>query len=141
VYFLGANPDVIEKAADHAKEAYPGLKIAGYHHGYFEEEEESVLAEIRETKPDIIFVGLGVPKQEEWIHENRESIPKGLFIGVGGSFDVLAGEVKRAPAAWQKLNIEWLYRLIQRPSRWKRMTVLPIFLIRTVTARIFRREM
>ncbi|HET7627064.1 MAG TPA: WecB/TagA/CpsF family glycosyltransferase [Bacillales bacterium] len=141
VYFLGASPEVIERAVERVKREQPDLEIAGYHHGYFNGEEEAIAFEIRKCEPDIVFVGLGVPKQEQWIAKYRKLFKKGLFIGVGGSFDVLAGEVRRAPVAWQKLNIEWLYRLIQRPSRWKRMTVLPIFLLKTVKARVLRKNL
>lgn len=140
VYFLGAEPEVIEETVDKVDNRFPSLKVAGYHHGYFEPEDPSVVKEIQSAEPDVILVGLGVPRQEQWIAQHRELFPKGLFIGVGGSFDVLAGKVKRAPVFWQKLNLEWLYRLIQRPSRWKRMTVLPLFLIKAIIARILRKK-
>ncbi|HEX7064069.1 MAG TPA: WecB/TagA/CpsF family glycosyltransferase [Bacillales bacterium] len=141
VYFLGAESAVIEETVDRVDNRFPSLKIAGYHHGYFDPEDQSVLKEIQAAEPDVILVGLGVPRQEEWIAQHRELFPKGLFIGVGGSFDVLAGKVKRAPIFWQKLNLEWLYRLIQRPSRWKRMTVLPVFLIKAIMARMLGRKL
>lgn len=135
VYFLGAEPDVIKETVQRVEKDYPSLKIAGYHHGYFDED-SSILEDMEAARPDVVFVGLGVPGQEQWIHRCRRKLDKGMFIGVGGSFDVLAGKVKRAPLIWQKLNLEWLYRLIQRPSRWKRMTVLPIFILKVIIARI-----
>lgn len=139
VYFLGAEPDVIEETVDEVKKQFPSMRISGYHHGYFDSD-QSVLENIKSAQPDIVFVGLGVPNQEQWIGKYRHELQKGLFIGVGGSFDVLAGKVKRAPLIWQKLNIEWLYRLIQRPSRWKRMIVLPIFILKVIKARILGKE-
>jgi N-acetylglucosaminyldiphosphoundecaprenol N-acetyl-beta-D-mannosaminyltransferase len=129
VYFLGAAPDVIEEAARRAVEAVPGLRLVGYHHGYFDVDDRCVIEEIKEREPDILLVGLGFPKQEKWIERFGPELKKGLMIGVGGSFDVLAGKVKRAPLLWRKLYLEWLYRLIQQPSRWRRMLALPRFLV------------
>lgn len=139
-FLLGAEPEVIEETAQHVKRNFPALDLAGYHHGYFEWDDESVLRKIKMADPDVVLVGLGVPKQEEWIGEFRKSFDKGLFIGVGGSFDVLSGRIKRAPMIWQRLNLEWLYRLIQRPSRWKRMMVLPIFIMKVIFARIMGKK-
>ncbi|WP_071461318.1 WecB/TagA/CpsF family glycosyltransferase [Bacillus massilinigeriensis] len=127
-YFLGAKPEVIEKTIETVKARYKGLEIAGYHDGYFHDS-RSIVKEIKEAQPDLIFVAIGFPRQEKWIYEHYNEFNKGLFIGVGGSFDVLAGAVKRAPEAWQKLHAEWLYRLIQEPSRWRRMLVLPQFVV------------
>jgi N-acetylglucosaminyldiphosphoundecaprenol N-acetyl-beta-D-mannosaminyltransferase len=138
-YFLGAKKVVVEKAVENVKENYPHLKIAGWHDGYFDWESSTISDEIREKKPDLIFVALGFPKQEIWISENINSFEKGLFMGVGGSFDVLAGEVKRAPLVWQKMNIEWLYRLIQQPSRWKRMLVLPQFVYKVFVEKYIKK--
>jgi N-acetylglucosaminyldiphosphoundecaprenol N-acetyl-beta-D-mannosaminyltransferase len=101
--------------------------IAGSHHGFFDWNKNTISEEIRASEPDIVFVALGFPKQEKWIAENISNFTKGLFIGVGGSIDVLAGEVKRAPEIWQKTNLEWFYRLLKQPSRWRRMLALPQF--------------
>ncbi|GGE54711.1 acetylglucosaminyldiphosphoundecaprenol acetyl-beta-D-mannosaminyltransferase [Pullulanibacillus camelliae] len=135
VYFLGAKPDVIERASAYAQQLYPRLNIVGYHHGFFDLNDPSIMADIKSKSPDIILVGLGFPRQEQWIDKYRRQMTKGLFIGVGGSFDVLAGEVKRAPLVWRKANLEWLYRLINQPSRWRRMLVLPVYLIKAYKAR------
>jgi N-acetylglucosaminyldiphosphoundecaprenol N-acetyl-beta-D-mannosaminyltransferase len=129
VFFLGAKEEVVKKAADNTKKKYPGLTIAGYHHGYFQENDETVTSIVKEAEADLVFVALGFPRQEMWIEKAMPLIDKGLFMGVGGSIDVLAGTVQRAPEIWQKLNLEWFYRLIKQPSRWKRMLVLPQFLI------------
>ena len=138
-YFLGAKKEVVDKAVNNVKTTYPDLDIVGWHDGYFDWESSSISDEIREKKPDLIFVALGFPKQEIWISENINAFEKGLFMGVGGSFDVLAGEVKRAPLVWQKMNIEWLYRLIQQPSRWKRMLVLPQFVYKVFVGKYIKK--
>jgi N-acetylglucosaminyldiphosphoundecaprenol N-acetyl-beta-D-mannosaminyltransferase len=135
VYMLGAEEQVIEEAARRVKATYPNLELAGYHHGFITLEDDAVVEAIKATKPDIILVGLGFPKQEYWIHKNMNQFEKGLFIGVGGSFDVLAGVAKRAPLIWQKLKIEWLHRLLQNPSRWRRMLALPAFGVEVVKER------
>lgn len=129
VYFLGASEEVIESLKVKVHNRYPNLVIAGARNGYFEKGDSSVVGEIVQSNPDIVLVALGCPGQEEWIHKNINAFDKGIFIGVGGSFDVLSGKVKRAPVIWQKLNLEWLYRLIKQPSRLKRTLVLPQFLI------------
>jgi N-acetylglucosaminyldiphosphoundecaprenol N-acetyl-beta-D-mannosaminyltransferase len=90
---------------------------------------------VKEADPDLVFVALGFPRQEKWIRKNFGVFEKGIFMGVGGSFDVLAGAVKRAPALWRKLNLEWLYRFIRQPSRWRRMAVLPLFILKVASKR------
>lgn len=134
-YFLGAKQEVLEKALTRLNEKYPQLQIVGSHHGYFGHDDAIIKQEIEELKPDIILLALGYPRQEKWIHDNLPHFSKGLFIGLGGSFDVFAGEVKRAPKLWQKLNLEWLYRLIKQPTRWRRMLALPKFLFKVLKTR------
>lgn len=107
---------------------YPGLKIVGGHNGYFDaEEEKKIIADIKRLSPSILLVGLGAPKQEKWIYEHLEEVGAKVAIGVGGSFDVMAGNVKRAPKLFRKLGLEWFYRLITQPTRWRRMMRLPKF--------------
>lgn len=120
-YFLGAQENVVSKTVETIKETYPNITIAGYHHGYFPDEDIDVAEAVGDVHPDLIFVALGSPRQEKWITQNMDSFSKGLFMGVGGSFDVLAGEVKRAPDKWINMNLEWLYRLLKQPLRWKRI--------------------
>ncbi|UOQ94419.1 WecB/TagA/CpsF family glycosyltransferase [Halobacillus shinanisalinarum] len=127
-YFLGSNEVVLGKAVENIANIFPDLVVAGKHHGYFDLDDAAVADAIERTQPDIIFVGLGFPNQEKWIHRYYSQFNHGLFMGVGGSLDGLAGYVKRAPKIWQKLNVEWLYRLIKQPSRWKRMLQLPRFI-------------
>lgn len=135
VYFLGAKKEVIERAVQNISKTFPNLSVSGYHHGYFDLNDETIAQKVNASQPDLVFVALGYPKQEIWIQKNISSFEKGLFMGVGGSFDVWAGEVKRAPLFWRKLNLEWLYRLIKQPSRWRRMLVLPQFIIKVIKKR------
>ncbi|MEI3607592.1 WecB/TagA/CpsF family glycosyltransferase [Pseudogracilibacillus sp. SE30717A] len=124
-FFLGASEEVNEEAVKNICTDFPKLKVAGRYHGYFDINDPAITELVLKSEPDFIFVALGFPKQEEWIHKNYHLFSKGIFMGVGGSLDVFAGKVKRAPDFWIKLNLEWLYRIIKQPVRWKR--VLPIF--------------
>jgi len=138
LYFLGARPGVAAEAAHRMQVKWPDLNIAGCHHGYLDRVSVGGLIErINEKRPDLLFVGMGAPRQEKFIHTHRERLQAGVAITVGGSFDVLSGEVKRAPVIMQKLYLEWLYRLIKDPSRWRRMLRLPAF-VGTVFAEILR---
>lgn len=128
LYLLGAKPGVAERAAENLARQYPGLQIAGTHDGYFSED-GPVTEAIRASGADVVFVCLGAPKQEKWMRRNGEAAGAHLMVGLGGCLDVFSGEVKRAPAAFQKLGLEWLYRLAANPSRIGRMAKLPLFLI------------
>ena len=128
IFLLGSSPGVAAEAAEKLVEKYPGLKIAGTYHGYFKSEgEKDLLDRIKESKPDILFVALGAPRQELWIDANLKTLNVSVAMGVGGSLDVIAGRVSRAPLWLQRLRLEWLGRLIREPSRWRRMLVLPKF--------------
>ncbi|TMU84091.1 WecB/TagA/CpsF family glycosyltransferase [Bacillus sp. BHET2] len=135
VYIVGAKPEVLDKAVVNVKRKYPNLQLAGHHHGYFEDGNEEIIQEIKQSEPDLILVALGFPRQEKWIKENMVHVQKGVFIGVGGSIDVLAGHVKRAPVMWQRVHLEWFYRLLQQPSRWRRMAVLPQFIFHVIKSK------
>lgn len=126
VFLLGAKPAVLKQVVAKLKKTAPNLVIAGAQDGYYTDE-AAVADQIVAAKPDMIFIATGFPKQEFFIAKYRQRID-GLWMGVGGSFDVIAGAVKRAPKFWQQHHIEWLYRLIQEPSRFKRMLVLPRYL-------------
>ncbi|WP_040207119.1 WecB/TagA/CpsF family glycosyltransferase [Neobacillus jeddahensis] len=134
VYLLGTEPHIIDLSAENIKMAFPHINIVGFHHGYFHTDEE-IICDIQEKKPDMVFVGLGFPKQEKWISDNLHHFDKGVFIGIGGCLNIWAGVNKRAPKVMRDLNLEWLYRLVKEPSRSKRMLAIPIFL-----KRIFRHE-
>lgn len=128
VFLLGAAPGVAEGAASHLAGRWPGLAVAGTHHGYFKPEEEgAVAALVRESRADLLFVALGAPKQEIWIDRNLQLTGAKAAVGVGGSFDVLAGLARRAPEWVRRLRLEWLARLVMEPSRLKRQLVLPKF--------------
>jgi len=135
VYFLGARPGVAEAAAKKLAEKYPGLGIAGTADGYFRED-GPVIDRINAAKPDLLLVCLGAPKQEKWMAKNASALSVPLMAGLGGTLDVFAGNVKRAPAGWQKLNLEWLYRLLKQPARFGRMMKLPAFLAAVVWRRM-----
>lgn len=127
IFLIGAKQKTLKKAIEKINTDYPNIKIVGSQDGYFNWEDNDISERIMQLQPDITFVALGSPKQEKWIANNISYFKHGIFIGVGGSFDVISGTVKRAPVLFQKLNLEWLYRLIKQPSRWKRMLVLPQF--------------
>lgn len=128
-YFWGSKPGYAEEAKKNLEEKYPQIKILGTHTGYFKpEEEESIINEIRNLNPDILLVGTGAPKQEKIINKYKGEGFFKIGIGCGGSIDVLAGKVKRAPKLFIKLHLEWFYRLLKEPTRFKRMLVLPQFI-------------
>jgi N-acetylglucosaminyldiphosphoundecaprenol N-acetyl-beta-D-mannosaminyltransferase len=125
VYVLGGRPGVAEKAAENIAAAHPNVAIAGTHGGYFTDE-LALTAELGETRPDLLLVCLGAPKQELWMAAHRD-LPVGLMAGLGGTVDVLAGTAERAPLRWRKHGLEWLYRMLRQPSRLKRQRSLVSF--------------
>ena len=128
LFLLGAKPGVAEQAAENLKAAFPGLVICGTNDGYFQDD-APVVEKIRAAKPDVVFVCLGFPRQERWMARFGPETGAHLMIGLGGAMDVYAGKVKRAPKLWQKLGLEWAYRLVREPSRIGRMSKLPLFLV------------
>lgn len=135
VYFYGAKVEVIEKMVNVLKNKYKNLNIVGYHHGYHDDSDNKITNEIINLKPDYVFVAKGCPLQDEWILKVMKKVDKGVFMGVGGSFDVISGNVKRAPKSWQKLNLEWLYRVLSDPKRIGRYVALPKFVIEVIKDR------
>lgn len=138
VYLLGAKPGIAELAGERMQEQFPGLIVCGTHDGYFQED-APVIEEINALQPDLLLVCLGAPKQELWMHRNRPLLKVGLMAGLGGSLDVFAGTVKRAPVFFQKLGLEWFYRLLKEPWRFKRMMKLPKFLFACIGKKFRRR--
>lgn len=136
IYLLGAHRDTLEAAKANINITHPHIEIVGSHEGYFDWNENSIVDEISEAQPDLVFVALGAPKQEKWIAEHLDYFDQGVFICVGGSFDVVAGKVKRAPMSWQNKNLEWLYRLLKQPSRWRRMLALPRFTYHVIKQKV-----
>lgn len=123
-YFLGARESVVAQAVEKVLRRYPGLCVCGFHHGYFEDDAE-VLADVVSAAPNVLFVGMGVPRQEVWIARYRDVLPAQVFMGVGGSFDVWAGRLRRAPLPFRFLGLEWLWRVLREPRRVRR--VVPAF--------------
>jgi len=140
VYFLGAAPGVAEAARKQMTKKYPGLKIVGVADGYFDTEKEKlILTELRQKKPDILLVGLSMGKQEKWIHAHKDELPVKVLCGIGGSLNIFSGTVKRAPAFFRKLGLEWFYRLLCQPWRLKRQLILPVFAMRVLVYKILRK--
>lgn len=135
VYFYGAKEEVVSKAIANIKTSFPQIEVAGYSNGY-DKDEAALVQKIQQSGAKIIFVALGSPKQELWIQRNMDKLSNvQVFQGVGGSFDVFSGTVKRAPIGFRKLGLEWLYRLIASPSRIKRQLMLPVFLLKVLRSR------
>ena len=127
VYLLGASPKSNKVAYDTLLKSYPGLSIVGRHDGYFKNSGK-VIEDINRSEADILFVAMGSPKQEQWLSENWDTIQASFCMGVGGTFDVVSGKVKWAPAICRKTGTEWLYRLVSEPKRWRRQLALPKFI-------------
>ncbi|MBO6179652.1 MAG: WecB/TagA/CpsF family glycosyltransferase [Selenomonadaceae bacterium] len=136
LYFFGSAPGVAEKAKIKAESLYEGIEIVGVHDGFFDEEEEKrIIEDIREKKPDVLFACLGVPKQEKWLFERQSETGVPLAMGLGGTFDVMAGVMKRAPLWMQKAKLEWLFRGMMQPSRIGRLMALPKFAIEVLKSK------
>jgi N-acetylglucosaminyldiphosphoundecaprenol N-acetyl-beta-D-mannosaminyltransferase len=136
VYMLGGAPGIVEQARTKAEDLYKGLSVVGMRDGYFtDREEETVLADIHSSRPDILLVALGVPKQEKWINRHKKELGVPLSVGVGGTFDVMAGTVSRAPVWMQQASLEWAYRLLRQPCRALRMLALPRFALRVIAGK------
>lgn len=132
VAFIGAKPGIAAKAAENISSEIKNLNISYIQDGYFKDDNK-ILRELEEKQPRLVLVALGSPRQEEFIIEARKIIPRALMIGVGGSFDVWSGDVQRAPKIYQQLGIEWLYRTVKEPWRFKRIfPTLPRFLLRVL---------
>jgi len=138
VFLLGAKPGIAQEAGKKLAEKYEGLVISGAEDGYFTED-GPVINLINASGSDLLLVCLGAPKQELWMAENSGLLDVPLCIGLGGALDVFAGRVKRAPAVFIKLGLEWFYRLIREPSRIKRMIKLPLFVLAVIWKRIWNR--
>jgi N-acetylglucosaminyldiphosphoundecaprenol N-acetyl-beta-D-mannosaminyltransferase len=136
-YFLGSTGTVIRKARDVLAARYPGLRIAGVRDGFFSpDEEDGVIAGINAAAPDMVFVAMGVPKQEMWIARTIGRLDTSLMMGVGGTFDVISGEKARAPLWLQRSGLEWLYRAVREPHRIKRIAVLPMFVVEVLKEKL-----
>lgn len=136
IFLLGGKPEVAEVAAFHIQETYPNVEIKGTRDGYFDMEEElRIIDIINEAKPDVLFVAMGAPRQELWIHKHKRILNCRVAMGVGGALDVWAGHTKRAPKWMRDMHIEWLHRVLSEPTRITRMFRLPLFLIKVLVTR------
>ncbi len=131
-FFYGAKPDVLVEALANIRQQYPHLKIVGGIDGYTSLAEEEVVGEINKVKPDFLFIAMGFPRQEQWLAHNLSRLDATILQDVGGSFDVLSGQVKRAPNFFLNLHLEWLYRSISNPTRFGRIFQLPVFVIKSL---------
>ena len=131
VFFFGSAPGVAEKAKAKAEELYPGIEIVGTRDGYFKPEDElAIIEEIKAAQPDLLLAALGVPKQEKWLNAHLKELGVPVAIGVGGTLDVMAGVMKRAPYWMQKAKLEWLFRGLLQPKRAGRLMALPKFVLK-----------
>lgn len=136
-YIVGASPEVHEATIKKLREQYPGINIVGHRDGYIKDEaaREALIADVAEKRPDAVFVAMGSPKQERLMGEMQKR-HEAVYVGLGGSYDVYTGAVKRAPRLWQKLNLEFMYRLVRQPSRWRRQLNYIPFLCRLYTGKL-----
>ncbi len=135
IFLFGAAPGVAAAAAESLRQRYPGLQVAGVMHGYVADD-AAVIESIRQARPDLLFVALGFPKQELWIAAHRQRLGVPVCLGVGGTLDVLAGRVRRAPRVVGPMGLEWAYRLMQDPRRWRVAISLPLLLVLAVQERV-----
>lgn len=132
-FFFGGSPGIAEAAKAKSEELYPGVQVVGCRNGYFKEEEsQAIIDEINASGADMLFAALGAPKQEKWLVRYREQLKPKILMGIGGSFDVFAGKMERAPKWMQDASLEWLFRLYKQPSRFVRMMALPKFVLKVV---------
>ncbi|CAN5597527.1 WecB/TagA/CpsF family glycosyltransferase [soil metagenome] len=136
VYFLGAAPGIAELAAEKMRLRYPGCHIVGARHGYFPAESDTVVAEeVAQANPDFLFVAMGIPRQEKFILSTQKIIRARVAMGVGGTFDVFSGTVRRAPELLQRLRLEWVWRLAQNPKKISKVMLLPRFVLMVLRAK------
>ena len=135
LFLLGAKPGVADKAGENILAQYPNIVLCGTQDGYFKDEEDVIL-KVAAARPDLMFVCLGAPKQEKWMARWGQHSGAKLAIGLGGVLDVYAGNVERAPESWQKLGLEWAYRLKKEPQRFGRMARLPLVLVKSAGVRM-----
>ena len=136
IYFFGSAPGVAESAREKAMELYPGIQIVGTRNGFFSEADEpEIIAEIKAARPDILLAALGGPKQEIWLYKYRQALQVPVAIGVGGTLDVMAGVMQRAPLWMQKAKLVWLFRGLKQPSRAGRLLALPKFVMKVMASK------
>jgi N-acetylglucosaminyldiphosphoundecaprenol N-acetyl-beta-D-mannosaminyltransferase len=141
IFFVGAKPEIVEKTFFNIRKSFPKIRIVGRHGGYFNAAREKAIIEaIQKSEPDIIFIGMGFPKEDHWIYKLRSELKHGVIIGVGGSFDIISGAIKKAPPFFMTKGLDWFYRIITRPWRIGRFFMLMMFFINVIFRRIFRKK-
>jgi N-acetylglucosaminyldiphosphoundecaprenol N-acetyl-beta-D-mannosaminyltransferase len=136
-FLLGGEPGLAARARDRARQQYPGLQVVGVHHGFFRLDDDAVVAAINAARPDILWVGMGDPRQVLWTEKWRPHLQVGLVLTCGGMFKIVAGELARLPEKWRRRGLEWLYRLWQEPRTWRRYLLgLPLFGVRVLAQRL-----
>ncbi len=136
VYFIGAVGDTAERCAEAMQEKFPGLIVAGARDGYFDVEDTAIPDAIVQSGAKIVLAAMGQPRQEKWMSLHRERLGNILAVGVGGAFDVFSGKLERAPMWMQKIGLEWLYRMLQEPSRWRKNLRLITFMLRIFATKL-----
>jgi len=136
IFFLGSDPGVAAAASENLRKHYPDMRVAGTHHGYFKPEEDAEIVQmVRQSGAGVLLAGMGIPRQEKWISKHLADLGVTVAIGVGGSMDVFSGKVKRAPKWMQDHGLEWVYRLCQDPSKIKKVSILPKFVLMVLKAK------
>ncbi len=138
IFMVGAKPEIVEKAFFNIKKSFPKIRIVGRHGGYFSaDREKSVIEAMRKSEADIIFVGLGFPKEDQWIYKIKREFNNTIFISIGGNIDTISGEIKKAPAYFMERGLEWFYRIITKPWRIGRLLRVALFYIMVIFKSIF----
>jgi N-acetylglucosaminyldiphosphoundecaprenol N-acetyl-beta-D-mannosaminyltransferase len=141
LFMVGARPEIIEQAYFNIRKSFPKIRIVGRHGGYFSSEREvSVIEAIRKSEANIVFVGLGFPKEEKWIYSIKNEFKNTIFLSVGGSIDVISGDIKKAPPFFMERGLDWFYRIISKPWRVGRIFMLKLFFIQVIWSRIFMKK-
>jgi N-acetylglucosaminyldiphosphoundecaprenol N-acetyl-beta-D-mannosaminyltransferase len=140
IFLVGGKPETAEKAFFNIKKSFPNIRIVGRHGGFFNKErEKSVIEAIRKSEANIVFVGLGFPKEDRWIYQFKHEFKNAVFISVGGSFDTISGDIRKAPPYFMERGLDWFYRIITRPWRFGRLLRLGIFFLSVIFKRIFKK--
>ncbi len=141
IFLVGGKPEIAERSFFNIKKSFPDIRIVGRHGGYFDEKrEKSVIEAIRKSEANIIFVGLGFPKEDKWINSIKHEFKNAVFISVGGSFDTISGEIRKAPDYFMQNGLDWFYRILTKPWRYLRLLRLALFFITVIFKKIFKRK-
>jgi N-acetylglucosaminyldiphosphoundecaprenol N-acetyl-beta-D-mannosaminyltransferase len=140
IFFVGGKPEIVERAFFNIRKSFPKIRIVGRHGGYFSAaREKSVVEAMRKSEANVIFVGLGFPKEDKWIHKIKGEFKNTVFINVGGSFDIISGEIRKAPPFFMERGLDWFYRILTKPWRIGRLVRILFFFIAVVAKRLFYR--